>query len=191
MLMFQIELTLWGGEAENFDGSSQPVVVVKGAKITEWGGGKTLTASMGSVLKINPDLPESHRLRGWFDNGGMGADSTNISAKYNIFFLTVLYLITYFFRFRSSIGFSTPWMCFREVQDQGLGSSDKGDYYQNKATVLLAKSENALYKACPTEQCNKKVIDMQNGMYRCEKCNREYPNFKYRLLASVRILAIF
>lgn len=29
------------------------------------------------------------------------------------------------------------------------------------------------------------VIDQNNGMYRCEKCNREYPNFKYRLLLSV------
>jgi hypothetical protein len=29
------------------------------------------------------------------------------------------------------------------------------------------------------------VIDQNNGMYRCEKCSREYPNFKYRLLLSV------
>lgn len=81
-----IELTLWGAEAENFDGSSQPVVALKGAKITEWGGGKSISTGVGSILKINPDIPESHRLRGWFDNGGMEQDAVNISAKYASFF---------------------------------------------------------------------------------------------------------
>lgn len=46
-----------------------------------------------------------------------------------------------------------------------------------------------MYQACPSQDCNKKVIDQQNGLYRCEKCDREFPNFKYRLmlLVSTRI----
>lgn len=72
-----------------------------------------------------------------------------------------------------------------EVQDSGLGSGDKGDYYQVMGTVMLIRSENCVYKACPMEECNKKVVDMENGMYRCEKCNREYTSFKYRLMLSV------
>lgn len=35
--------------------------------------------------------------------------------------------------------------------------------------------------------CIFQVIDQANGMYRCEKCDREYPNFKYRLIAAVSI----
>lgn len=77
-------------------------------------------------------------------------------------------------------------MSFREVTENGLGDSERGHYFQAVATVLLVRSENCVYKACPSEECNKKVVDMENGMYRCEKCNRDYPNFKYRLLASVR-----
>jgi hypothetical protein len=77
-------------------------------------------------------------------------------------------------------------MSFKEVHEKGLGQSEKGDYSQTMATILLVRSENAIYKACPTAECNKKVIDLENGMYRCEQCNREYPNFKYRLLVSVR-----
>lgn len=53
------------------------------------------------------------------------------------------------------------------------------------ATVLYIRKENCLYQACPSADCNKKVIDQQNGLYRCEKCNREFPNFKYRFLLSV------
>lgn len=91
------------------------------------------------------------------------------------------------FLLRTGTSYSTPWMSFKEVKDQGLGIGDKGDYYQTMGTILLMRSENMTYKACPTESCNKKVIDLENGMFRCEKCNREYPNFKHRLLSSVSI----
>ena len=39
-------------------------------------------------------------------------------------------------------------------------------------------------KACPSAECNKKVIE-DGDSYRCEKCNRTYPNFKYRLILPV------
>lgn len=42
-----------------------------------------------------------------------------------------------------------------------------------------------MYQACPSQDCNKKVIDQQNGLYRCEKCDREFPNFKYRMMLLV------
>lgn len=31
------------------------------------------------------------------------------------------------------------------------------------------------------------LIDQSTGVFRCEKCNKDYPNFMYRLLASVCI----
>ncbi|GJQ76792.1 hypothetical protein Trydic_g15003 [Trypoxylus dichotomus] len=163
-----ISLTLWGTDAENFDGSSNPVVAIKGAKLGEFGGGKNLGTTMSSVMKINPDIPEAHRLRGWYDNSGMYNEVKNLSA-------------------RMGGNFNTQWMNFREVRDQNLGQSDRGDYFQVCATVLLLRSENMVYKACPLEECNKKVVDMENGMFRCEKCCREYPNFKYRLLGRVNV----
>lgn len=66
-----------------------------------------------------------------------------------------------------------------------MGMGDKPDYYQCKTTVLFAKTANAVYKACPQSDCNKKVIDQGDNTYRCEKCNMEFPNFKYRLLLNV------
>lgn len=71
-----------------------------------------------------------------------------------------------------------------DVKMRNLGNTDKPDYYQCKATINLVKNNNSYYKACPTPDCNKKVVeDLPN--YRCEKCNAEFPNFKYRLLISV------
>lgn len=42
-----------------------------------------------------------------------------------------------------------------------------------------------MYQSCATDGCNKKVIDLGNGLFRCEKCARETPNYKWRLLLSV------
>lgn len=75
------------------------------------------------------------------------------------------------------------------MQDSGVVNAERGEYYQVMGTVMMIKSDNVVYKACPTENCKKKVIDMENGMYRCEKCNREFPNFLYRLLLLVRNLS--
>lgn len=77
----QATLTLWGQDAENFDGTSNPIVFVKGARINEFGGGKSISLTSGSSMKINPDLPEAHQLRGWYDNDGRNQNFSNVSTK--------------------------------------------------------------------------------------------------------------
>lgn len=159
-----IVMTLWGEDAKNFEGFDQPVLLVKGAKISEYGGGKTLGS--GSNLKLNPDLPEGHRLRGWFDNGGLKGEVKELSTK--------------------GLGnYNTEWMNFYESKLRNLGAGDKPDYYQIQGFIHNIRSSNAFYKACDTPNCNKKVIDQGNGTYRCEKCQIESSNFKYRLLVNV------
>ena len=33
----------------------------------------------------------------------------------------------------------------------------------------------------------KKVVDQANGYYRCEKCNKEFPNYKWRMILSCNL----
>lgn len=51
-------------QAEKFDGSGQPILAIKGAKLSDFGG-RSLSASFSSTLMINPDIPEAYKLRGW------------------------------------------------------------------------------------------------------------------------------
>lgn len=164
-----VTLTLWGDEAVNFDGHVQPVILVKGSRINEFNGGKSLSMGGGSILKINPDIPEAHKLRGWFDNGGGDNVSNLVSAR------------------TGGGSFNTDWITLKDARMRNLGSGDKPDYFQCKAVVHIVKQENAFYKACPQTECNKKVVDEGNGQYRCERCNAAYPNFKYRLLINMSI----
>ncbi|XP_031346155.1 replication protein A 70 kDa DNA-binding subunit-like isoform X2 [Photinus pyralis] len=163
-----ITLSLWDTEAETFDGSSQPVLLLKRARVSEYGGGKTLSTNASTLMKINPDILEAYRLKRWFDNEGRSQAALNISSGW--------------------VGDSsqTQWINLKDVHEMGLGHGEKGDYFQVFATILLYRSENGIYKACAKEDCKKKVAE-GNGMYHCDKCKREYPNFKYLLLGSANI----
>lgn len=164
-----VTVVLWGQDAEKFQDFGQPVLLIKSGRINEFQGGKTVSMISSSVLKKNPDLVEGHRLRGWFDNGGAAGIQKNLSAK------------------SQGGGFATEWLSFEEAKAKNLGQGDKADFYQLKATIHMIRNTNAVYKACPQPECQKKVIELEHGQYRCEKCNNAFPNFKYRLMVSVSL----
>ncbi|KAM9801677.1 replication protein A 70 kDa DNA-binding subunit [Neosynchiropus ocellatus] len=165
-----VSVTLWGEEAEKFDGSGQPIVAIKGAKLSDFGG-RSLSASFSSTVMINPDIPEAYKLRGWFDKEGHAMDGQSLTEM----------------RGPGGGGANTNWKTLLDVKNEHLGHGDKADYFTCLATIVYLRKENCLYQACPSQDCNKKVVDQHNGMFRCEKCDKEFPNFKYRLILSANI----
>ncbi|XP_078102045.1 replication protein A 70 kDa DNA-binding subunit isoform X2 [Sander vitreus] len=163
-----VTVTLWGEEAEKFEASGQPIVAIKGAKLSDFGG-RSLSASFSSTLMINPDIPEAYKLRGWYDKEGHAMDGQSLTEV------------------KGSGGGLTNWKTLSDVKTEHLGHGDKADYYTCIATIVYLRKENCLYQACPSQECNKKVVDQHNGMFRCEKCDKEFPNFKYRLILSANI----
>lgn len=165
-----ISLTLWGNEAETFEGNTNPVVVGKGVRLTEFNGSKSLSCLSSTMLRLNPDLPEAHKLRGWYDNGGANIEIVNISARSGAY-----------------AGGSSEWITFSDAESRQLGSGERGDYYSLLGVLTFIFSDKAVYKACPQKECNKKLVDQENGLFRCEKCNREFPDFKYRILLTANV----
>ncbi|XP_038615102.1 replication protein A 70 kDa DNA-binding subunit [Tachyglossus aculeatus] len=166
-----VTATLWGDDADKFDGSRQPVMAIKGARVSDFGG-RSLSVLSSSTVIMNPDIPEAFKLRGWFDAEGKALDCISISDL------------------RSGGGgggSNTNWKTLYEVKAENLGHGDKAEYFSCVGTVVYLRKENCMYQACPSQDCNKKVIDQQNGLYRCEKCNCEFPNFKYRMILSANI----
>lgn len=160
-----VTITLWDTQAEDFDGSLQPVIAIKGSRIREFMGSKSLSLLGSTVMQINPDIEEAHHLRGWYDSLPSNVEFNSIST-------------------RSDAGANSQFLTIKGAQLAQLGSGDKADYYSMYSHLIFVKSESALYKACPKPDCQKKVIDRNDGTYRCEKCNDETENFKYRLMLS-------
>jgi len=163
-----VTITLWDTQAEDFDGSLQPVIAIKGSRIREFMGSKSLSLLGSTVMQINPDIEEAHRLRGWYDSLPSNSEFNSIST-------------------RSDVGANSQFLTIKGAQLAQLGSGDKADYYSMYSHLIFVKSESALYKACPKPDCQKKVIDRNDGTYRCEKCNDETENFKYRLMLSAQL----
>ncbi|KAG7484777.1 hypothetical protein MATL_G00054340 [Megalops atlanticus] len=165
-----VTVTLWGEEAEKFDGSGQPILAIKGARLSDFGG-RSLSALFSSTVMVNPDIPEAYKLRGWYDKEGHALDGQSVTEM----------------KAGGGGGGNTNWKTLTDIKNEHLGHGEKADYFSCVATVVYLRKENCLYQACPTQDCNKKVVDQHNGMFRCEKCDREFPDFKYRLILSVNI----
>lgn len=165
-----VRLTLWGKQAESFNGEGQPVIAFKGVKLGDFGG-RSLSMYSSSTMSLNPDIPEAHALRGWFDvegstaefasfsNTGMGGAAGAGGAAGNIRPEEV-----------KTIG---------EVKDQNIGTSDKMEYFTTKATISFIKNDTFAYPACDSEGCQKKVVDIGGG-WRCEKCDKTIDRPQYR-----------
>ncbi|XP_011874694.1 PREDICTED: replication protein A 70 kDa DNA-binding subunit-like isoform X2 [Vollenhovia emeryi] len=166
-----VSVALWEKQAKDFDGSNNPVLAIKGARVGEFNGGKNLSLIHSSVLEKNPDLPEAHRLREWYTTVGHSENARSLS------------------RAGGSGDLNVPLYTLQEATEARLGEKmNISDAFMVVATNKIIRVENAIYKACPIESCKKKLIDQSTGVFRCEKCNKEYPNFSYRLLASMNIV---
>lgn len=81
----------------------------------------------------------------------------------------------------------TAYLTLGQVKELDLGHKEKPDYFSFKGTIIFARKESCLYKACPNADCNKKVTEDTMGQYFCEKCNQSFNDFKYRMILMVRL----
>ncbi|XP_071633985.1 replication protein A 70 kDa DNA-binding subunit-like [Temnothorax longispinosus] len=166
----QVDLTLWGQQAEDFDGSATPIIAVKGARVSEYNGERTLFLNTSSVLVKNPDLPEAHRLRTWYTTVGHLETANAVS------------------RAGGSDDFNAPLYTFEEMTAARLGETcTLSDSVAVVAIVDMFRTENAIYKTCPVTGCRKKLRDTSAGIFRCDKCNKDSSTFKYRLLLNMNL----
>ncbi len=170
-----VNLTLWGSEAETFDASNtkSTVVAVKGAKVSDFNG-VSISATFQSVVQVDPDIPPAHTLRGWYDAEGRHADTKSLSGREG--------------RGQAESGMGSNYVCVAEA-DIDHSNPDKPAYYSTTAYVTAFRKENALYKSCGNagndgKTCQKKVQDQGNETYRCEKCNTVNNSFRWRIILS-------
>jgi replication factor A1 len=58
-------------------------------------------------------------------------------------------------------------------------------FFNTKATIVMM-GRTQMYDAC-ISGCKKKVVDMNNGVYRCEKCNKDSDKCETRLIQSALV----
>eukprot|EP00055_Hartaetosiga_balthica_P006628 m.21174 g.21174 ORF g.21174 m.21174 type:complete len:599 (-) comp5330_c0_seq1:2074-3870(-) len=165
-----LNCTFWGEDAEKFEengGEEGCVVAIKGGRLSDFNG-RSLSVGRNSGVFFNIDLPEAHTLKGWYDAEGAQRDTKSITVR--------------------NQNFSAPRILLSQIKDDQIGMQDgKQESFSVVATITHFKKDNCMYQACPSDSCNKKVIENGPGEFHCEKCGRTYENFQWRLMLQMSI----
>ncbi|KAK4168919.1 hypothetical protein QBC43DRAFT_375459 [Cladorrhinum sp. PSN259] len=172
---YSVRVTIWGKTATDFDGSPEQVIAFKGTRVSDFGG-RSLSLLSSGTMAIDPDIAEAHQLKGWYDSSG----------RHNDFAMHTN---------AASVGAATrgdrnDTKTIGQVKDEnlGMGDSPNGEYFTLKATIVHIRQEPSFcYPACRSEGCNKKVTDMGDGTWRCEKCNISHDRPEYRYIMSINV----
>lgn len=166
-----VELTFWGEQAEKYNEELlNQVVAIKACKISTYGNGRSLGTSFGSRIFVNPDRPEAHALRAWFDAEGKNTETVSVSR-------------------RGGPEKPARRLTFQDVKEEKLGSHPtEADWFIVKATVTYFRHEiekPPWYLACPSPDCNKKVISDGGSSYVCETCQKTFTHASPRYILSL------
>ena len=128
--------------------------------------GRSLSMISTSIMLINPDIPDAHVLRGWYDSVGINQSFTAYSNGAS-----------------GSGGATFSRADIRTIEDikANLQIAEKAEMFSCRGTILHIKGDNPAYPACPTQTCKKKVIDNGEG-WQCEKCEKTWEKPEYRYI---------
>ncbi|KAI0527676.1 hypothetical protein KFK09_003281 [Dendrobium nobile] len=175
-----VEITLWGNfcntEGQKIQGMCDsgvfPVLAIKTGRVSDFSGKSIGTISSSQVL-IDPDIPETHQLKEWYNSEGKNHTALSISREAAI------------------MGRMDVRKTVSQIKDEGLGRSEKPDWITVKATVSFLKADNFCYTACPLmvsdRQCNKKVNNNGDGTWHCDRCDKSFSECDYRYLLQLQI----
>jgi replication factor A1 len=145
-----INFTIWGTKAETFDPSDNPVVCVKGAKVSDFNG-VSISALSSSVIQVNPDIAQSHALKGWYESEGESLTTTSLTQARGAGGAG------------GNMGVGSNLKTMSEVKRENIGFTEDGRpaFYSTSGYIVMFQKDRALYKACNRnndgKQCNKKV----------------------------------
>ncbi|KAH6631108.1 hypothetical protein B0J18DRAFT_394759 [Chaetomium sp. MPI-SDFR-AT-0129] len=167
---YSVRVTIWGKVASEFDAERQSIVAFKGTRVSEYNG-RSLSLLSSGTMAIDPDIPEAHRLKGWYDSQGGSTTfipHTNMNST------------------GAAGGRPDVVKTIAQAKVEYLGV-EEAQYFTVRATIMHIKQERFSYPACPTEGCNKKLTDMGGGEWRCDKCNKTTLEPQHRYLLSMDI----
>ena len=128
----EIKLTIWGQDATRFEHTEGTPVIVKGAKVSTFNG-KSLSASIGCTILMDPKMPVATRLRGKFEPRWISCVIMNAivdwyeRVKHNLTFNSLSLA-----RSDSNAPFKTLFQGYFECRNSG-----KPVFFNVKATLIL------------------------------------------------------
>ncbi|URD95318.1 Replication protein [Musa troglodytarum] len=153
---------------------TSPVVAIKCLKVGDFQGVSLSTLSRSTVV-INPSLPETKKLRSWYDSEGKGTSMASVGSN----------LVSPNSKTGSRSMYSDRVFLSQITDDPTLGQ-DKPAFFSINVYVSFIKPDQTMwYRACKT--CNKKVTEAVGSGYWCESCQKNDDQCSLRYIMVVKV----
>lgn len=183
---YDIKVTIWGDEAVKYDTElhDDDIVAIKNLRISDFGGGKSLSASNDSSFLINPStIPEAEALINWYNAEGKTLPTNSLSTSQGGSGPR---------QRKTLIEFDNDHI-HQMMQEQK--DPLKGPSTNVKAIITRIKHDiDPWYPACPNsavqgqqQQCSRKVTQDTDGNWTCDRCNKTFAKCNYRFILSMTI----
>ncbi|RDX97660.1 Replication protein A 70 kDa DNA-binding subunit B, partial [Mucuna pruriens] len=150
-----------------------PVVAIKSLRVGDFQG-VSLSTIGKSVVLINPDIPESKKLRCWYDFEGKDAAMDSVGSGSSPMSNNGVRSV---YSDRVSLSHITS--------NPSLGDG-KPAFFSIRGYVSFIKPDQAMwYRACKT--CNKKVTESIGSGYWCEGCQKSDEECSLRYIMVARV----
>ncbi|XP_015781332.1 replication protein A 70 kDa DNA-binding subunit-like [Tetranychus urticae] len=162
----EINFTLWNKDAENFNGETGSIVIVKKARLSNYGG-RSLTTIASTVVDVDPKNSEADELTKWFVTAGRQLKSESLTTAFGRNSDTTLHNLDAITR--SNVAISANSMLIL-----------------NCIATVIQIGKTVSYMSC-LGSCKKKLIELEDGYYRCGKCNKKIIKGEDRIIIKLCI----
>ncbi|XP_010258039.1 PREDICTED: replication protein A 70 kDa DNA-binding subunit B-like [Nelumbo nucifera] len=175
-----VVVSLWNELATNVGqelldmAETSPIVALKSLKVGDFQG-VSLSSLNRSVVLVNPDIPESKKLKSWYESEGKGTAMDSVGSG----------LISSTKNGTRSM-YSDRVFLSHITSNPSLGEDNKPAFFSIKAYVSFVKPDQPMwYRACKT--CNKKVTEAIGSGYWCEGCQKNDEECSLRYIMVMKV----
>ncbi|KAL8252704.1 hypothetical protein R6Q59_036397 [Mikania micrantha] len=170
-----VVVSLWGGLATDLGqklldmADDSPIVAIKSLRVSDFQGVSLSTVNR-SIIDINPESPESQKLRSWYGSQGKETSMESLGST--------------MMKSGGRSMYADRVMLDHITSNPSLGE-EKPVYYSTRACMSMIKTDQAMYyRACKT--CNKKVTEEPGSGYWCQGCQKTETDCGLRYMVSAK-----
>jgi len=147
-----IELTIWSSASEHptFTQDEKPILAFRDVKVSDYNAKSLSFISSSSMIEVNPDLPEAHFLRHWYNTGGYSVIPRSLTK-------------------RKIENISARRKMISEVLLDAENDS-VNEIIELIGVITQINQSRLWYTACTSPNCFKKIHLLDDGKWHCDKC---------------------
>ncbi|KAL8252705.1 hypothetical protein R6Q59_036398 [Mikania micrantha] len=170
-----VVVSLWGGLATDLGqklldmADDSPIVAIKSLRVSDFQGVSLSTVNR-SIIDINPESPESQKLRSWYGSQGKETSMESLGST--------------MMKTGGRSMYTDRVMLDHITSNLSLGE-EKPVYYSTRACMSMIRTDQAMYyRGCKT--CNKKVTEEPGSGYWCQSCQKTETDCGLRYMVSAK-----